>query len=264
MIVRPRSLLLGLLVILYLQSCAVGQNSKSPGLCCFSFYTRPIPVADITEYEETRTDCPRAGVIFTTKKGRVCVDPDVYWVKPIPVALIREYEETRPDCTRDGFTRAGVIFTTKNGICVCVDPSFELVKRAMNIIDRRFVEVQCRESSKSPKYCCFSFYTRPIPVALIREYEETRPDCTRDGFTRAGVVFTTKNGICVCVDPSFELVKRAMNIIDRRFVEVLHSCLQGALVFIISLLFVEGQYYTVKACWLLCEALLRLIIISWS
>ncbi|XP_037400875.1 C-C motif chemokine 4 homolog [Pygocentrus nattereri] len=94
MIVHPRSLLLGLLVILYLQSGAVGQNGNAPKECCFSFYTRPIPVADITQYEETRRDCPRAGVIFTTKRG----------------------------------------------VHVCVDPGFRWVKRAMDIIDRRFVE----------------------------------------------------------------------------------------------------------------------------
>ncbi|XP_037400878.1 regakine-1-like [Pygocentrus nattereri] len=81
MIVRPRSLLLGLLVILYLQSGAVGQNAKSPKECCFSFYTRRIPVADITQYEETHPDCPRAGVIFTTKRGPVCVDPGFKWVR---------------------------------------------------------------------------------------------------------------------------------------------------------------------------------------
>ncbi|KAL6491279.1 hypothetical protein MHYP_G00016240 [Metynnis hypsauchen] len=83
MIVRPRSLLLGLLVIFYLQSCAVGvENSNAPKECCFSFCTKPIPVAQITEYEETRRDCPRAGVIFTTKNGvRVCVDPGFGWVK---------------------------------------------------------------------------------------------------------------------------------------------------------------------------------------
>ncbi|KAL6491278.1 hypothetical protein MHYP_G00016230 [Metynnis hypsauchen] len=95
MIIRPRSLLLGLLVIFYLQSCAVGvENSNAPKECCFSFYTRPIPVAHITEYKETRTDCPRAGVIFTTKKGHsVCVDPGVYWVKRAKDIIDRRFVE---------------------------------------------------------------------------------------------------------------------------------------------------------------------------
>uniref|UniRef100_A0A3B4DW62 C-C motif chemokine n=1 Tax=Pygocentrus nattereri TaxID=42514 RepID=A0A3B4DW62_PYGNA len=94
MIVHPRSLLLGLLVILYLQSGAVGQNSKSPKKCCFSFYTRPIPVADITQYEETDPHCTRAGVIFTTKRGvRVCVDPGFKWVKRAMDKIDRQFVE---------------------------------------------------------------------------------------------------------------------------------------------------------------------------
>ncbi|KAL7880899.1 hypothetical protein SRHO_G00031530 [Serrasalmus rhombeus] len=93
MIVHPRSLLLGLLVIIYLQSGAVGQNSKSPKKCCFSFYTGPIPVAVISQYEETKPDCPKAGVIFTTKKGLVCADPSVGWVKRAKDIIDRQFVE---------------------------------------------------------------------------------------------------------------------------------------------------------------------------
>ncbi|KAL7880905.1 hypothetical protein SRHO_G00031590 [Serrasalmus rhombeus] len=77
------------------------------------------------------------------------------------------------------------------------------------------LRVQCdrRADPNAPKECCFSFYTRPIPVAHITQYEETNPDCTR-----AGVIFTTKRGP-VCVDPGFRWVKRAMDKIDRRTVE---------------------------------------------
>ncbi|KAL6491276.1 hypothetical protein MHYP_G00016210 [Metynnis hypsauchen] len=84
MIVRPRSLLLGLLVILYLLSCAVEQNQTEPKECCFSFWSRPIPISVITKCEEMRCDCPRAGVIFTIKnKKKVCVDPGFKWVQRI-------------------------------------------------------------------------------------------------------------------------------------------------------------------------------------
>uniref|UniRef100_A0A3B4CLK3 C-C motif chemokine n=1 Tax=Pygocentrus nattereri TaxID=42514 RepID=A0A3B4CLK3_PYGNA len=82
MIVCPRSLLLGLLAILYLQSCAVGNNAKAPEECCFNFFNSPIPVAFINDYEETGADCPKAGVIFTDLKGRrLCADPGFRWVK---------------------------------------------------------------------------------------------------------------------------------------------------------------------------------------
>ncbi|XP_037400710.1 C-C motif chemokine 13-like [Pygocentrus nattereri] len=159
MIVRPRSLLLGLLVILYLQSGAVGQNVNAPKKCCFSFHTRPIPAADISDYEETDPHCPIAGVIFTTKKGPVCADPGFRWVK-----------------------------------------------RAKDIIDRRTVE-----DGNAPKKCCFSFYTRPIPVADISQYEETDPHCPRDG-----VIFTYKRGVRVCLEPDFrsKITKGMLILVD--------------------------------------------------
>ncbi|XP_036416399.1 C-C motif chemokine 4 homolog [Colossoma macropomum] len=59
-----------------------GQDEDAPEKCCFSFYTRPIPVAVISKYEETSNNCPRAGVVFTTRRGyRVCTDPSFKWVK---------------------------------------------------------------------------------------------------------------------------------------------------------------------------------------
>ncbi|KAI4874767.1 hypothetical protein NFI96_023550, partial [Prochilodus magdalenae] len=76
-----QSLLLGLLIITCLQSCTEGQSGGAPKECCFSFFAGRIPAAAITKYEETRNDCPRAGVIFTTKKNaRVCLDPGVKWL----------------------------------------------------------------------------------------------------------------------------------------------------------------------------------------
>ncbi|KAL6491287.1 hypothetical protein MHYP_G00016320 [Metynnis hypsauchen] len=82
MSVCPRSLLLGLLIILYLQPCVVGQKGNTPSKCCFSFYKREIPMNLIAKYEKTRSDCPKAGVIFTTKRGiSVCTKPRPEWVK---------------------------------------------------------------------------------------------------------------------------------------------------------------------------------------
>uniref|UniRef100_A0A3B4E6J6 Chemokine (C-C motif) ligand 36, duplicate 1 n=1 Tax=Pygocentrus nattereri TaxID=42514 RepID=A0A3B4E6J6_PYGNA len=55
---------------------------KSPEECCFNFFKKPVPVRSIVSYEETRDDCPKAGVIFITKKAaRICVDPGFKWVK---------------------------------------------------------------------------------------------------------------------------------------------------------------------------------------
>ncbi|KAL7880893.1 hypothetical protein SRHO_G00031470 [Serrasalmus rhombeus] len=76
------ALLLGLLVVTCLQSFAAGNNGKSPEECCFNFFNKPVPVRSIVSYEETRDDCPKAGVVFITKKAaRICADPGFKWVK---------------------------------------------------------------------------------------------------------------------------------------------------------------------------------------
>ncbi|KAL6491288.1 hypothetical protein MHYP_G00016330 [Metynnis hypsauchen] len=76
------ALLLGLLVVTCLQSFAAGNNGKAPEECCFTFFNKPVPVRSIVSYVETRTDCPKAGVVFNTKKGaRICADPGFKWVK---------------------------------------------------------------------------------------------------------------------------------------------------------------------------------------
>ncbi|KAI4881604.1 hypothetical protein NFI96_027823 [Prochilodus magdalenae] len=161
MTVCPRSLLLDLLIVLYLQSCVEGQNGLAPEECCFRFYTRSIPVAEITEYKITGADCEKPGVVFYTKKGPVCMNPSSRWVqramdiidrrtfedglapeeccfrfytRSIPVTEISRYEETGPRCRYHG-----VIFTTTKGP-VCVDPSSKWVQRAMDKINRRIIE----------------------------------------------------------------------------------------------------------------------------
>ncbi|XP_066538167.1 C-C motif chemokine 4 homolog isoform X2 [Hoplias malabaricus] len=74
--------LLGSLVLICLQSYTAGQSGKSPEECCFKFYNKPIPIKSISVYEETRFECPKAGVVFITNKGlRICVDPNFKWVK---------------------------------------------------------------------------------------------------------------------------------------------------------------------------------------
>ncbi|KAG9274739.1 C-C motif chemokine 8-like [Astyanax mexicanus] len=76
------SLLLGLLVVLCLQSCVEGQHMNEPSVCCFSFYKGRIPLQRIMKYETTRSDCTKPGVVFTVWSGkRVCVEPADDWVK---------------------------------------------------------------------------------------------------------------------------------------------------------------------------------------
>nr|AAT52142.1 CC chemokine SCYA108 [Ictalurus furcatus] len=72
-----------------------------------------------------------------------------------------------------------------------------------------FTEAQ---RANEPEPCCFNFQTIKIPLRLIKEYKETRTDCTK-----AGIKFTLNNGRSVCADPGDLWVKNHMKKIDLRF-----------------------------------------------
>ncbi|KAF5928776.1 C-C motif chemokine 24 [Diceros bicornis minor] len=54
-----------------------------PSSCCMSFISKKIPESRVVSYQlSTRSICPMAGVIFTTKKGqKFCGDPKQRWVQ---------------------------------------------------------------------------------------------------------------------------------------------------------------------------------------
>ncbi|XP_066537170.1 C-C motif chemokine 3-like [Hoplias malabaricus] len=91
--------LLGSLVLICLQSYTAGHNVKAPEDCCFNFYNKPVPIRSIASYIDTRSECPKPGVVFTTKKGfRICVDPNFKWVKrAIDQIDFRDLEESSTD-----------------------------------------------------------------------------------------------------------------------------------------------------------------------
>uniref|UniRef100_A0AAR2J626 Chemokine (C-C motif) ligand 36, duplicate 1 n=1 Tax=Pygocentrus nattereri TaxID=42514 RepID=A0AAR2J626_PYGNA len=72
----------------------------------------------------------------------------------------------------------------------------------------------CLIDPNTPSKCCFNFYKTAIPMNFIAKYEKTRSDCPN-----AGVVFTTKRGISLCLKPRVQWVKRAMDYIDLQIVE---------------------------------------------
>ncbi|KAF5887888.1 C-C motif chemokine 4, partial [Clarias magur] len=37
------------------------------------------------------------------------------------------------------------------------------------------------QSAKGPEDCCFNFFKRPIPIKLIKTYENTSNDCPKSG-----------------------------------------------------------------------------------
>ncbi|XP_041754983.2 C-C motif chemokine 4 homolog [Coregonus clupeaformis] len=60
-----------------LWSAALANNGNGPEECCFKYYTRKLPGQLIREYEMTRSDCPKRGVILVTRKSyRLCANPD--------------------------------------------------------------------------------------------------------------------------------------------------------------------------------------------
>ncbi|XP_053412676.1 C-C motif chemokine 24 [Nycticebus coucang] len=54
-----------------------------PSSCCMSFISKKIPKNVVVSYQlSSGSVCPKAGVIFTTKKGmKVCGDPKQQWVQ---------------------------------------------------------------------------------------------------------------------------------------------------------------------------------------
>nr|AAZ99068.1 CC chemokine SCYA120B [Ictalurus punctatus] len=93
-----RSLLLVLLGLACLQSFTTAISANEPDRCCFSYRTRPIPEKLITAYNETHPLCPKPGVVFTVKSGRLaCGDPTVEWVQKLIKKL--NQRPTQPQTT---------------------------------------------------------------------------------------------------------------------------------------------------------------------
>uniref|UniRef100_A0A4W5N3W1 Chemokine interleukin-8-like domain-containing protein n=1 Tax=Hucho hucho TaxID=62062 RepID=A0A4W5N3W1_9TELE len=81
-----RSALILLLCILgaALWSGALANNANVPEECCFTYYKRKVPRHYIREYEMTRSDCSKRGVILVTKKSyRFCANPDDPFIEKI-------------------------------------------------------------------------------------------------------------------------------------------------------------------------------------
>ncbi|KAI2662533.1 C-C motif chemokine 14 [Labeo rohita] len=64
-------------------------------------------------------------------------------------------------------------------------------------------------NSNLPSECCFNYYGRKIPIAKIDSYIETRVDCTKPG-----VIFVTKKGYRMCVNPQLGWVRNAIKVVD--------------------------------------------------
>ncbi|XP_037541042.1 C-C motif chemokine 4-like [Nematolebias whitei] len=71
------------------------SGSNSPTECCFGFYSNPLPKSRVVSFQKTDHQCPKEGVLLTTKKGdKVCVDPSQQWVKNI--IKLKEKVQAKP------------------------------------------------------------------------------------------------------------------------------------------------------------------------
>ncbi|XP_039605903.1 C-C motif chemokine 3-like [Polypterus senegalus] len=71
-------------VVLFAGLCSqiYGQNTNKPSKCCFSYVEKRIPFKMLSNYEKTRSDCTKPGIVFITIKGiLVCANPEQKWVQ---------------------------------------------------------------------------------------------------------------------------------------------------------------------------------------
>ncbi|KFP87499.1 PREDICTED: C-C motif chemokine 4-like [Acanthisitta chloris] len=75
--------LLGLLLLAasFSQTLCGPDGSNRP-VCCFSYTQHKLPQNLILRHYSTSTSCPKAAIVFITKKGRqVCANPSDTWVQ---------------------------------------------------------------------------------------------------------------------------------------------------------------------------------------
>ncbi|XP_039099465.1 C-C motif chemokine 24 [Hyaena hyaena] len=72
-----------LLLALCAHNIAPTGSVTIPSSCCMSFISKKVPESRVVSYQlSSGSVCPKAGVIFTTKKGqKFCGDPEEHWVQ---------------------------------------------------------------------------------------------------------------------------------------------------------------------------------------
>ncbi|XP_076779293.1 C-C motif chemokine 24 [Arvicanthis niloticus] len=73
-----------LLLLVTYTCCIFPTDSVTiPSSCCISFISKKIPESLVVSYQLANGSiCPKAGVIFVTKKGhKICTDPKLPWVQ---------------------------------------------------------------------------------------------------------------------------------------------------------------------------------------
>ncbi|XP_058251195.1 C-C motif chemokine 23-like [Hemibagrus wyckioides] len=206
-----RSLLLVLLVLACLQSITTAESENGPTQCCVRFQAKQIPVRVITAYHKTELQCPKPGVIFTLKNGhQLCADPEVQWVKNLMDKIDIKQNKSTACWSKLLMQKA----TSGNEESLASSPSAVMISCFLLLVLTCLQSFTMANNARGPEECCFTFAKYPIPVAVIKDYRETRYDCTYPG-----VIFSFFNGRRVCANPSLAWVKRTMKKIERRLYE---------------------------------------------
>ncbi|KAF6356682.1 C-C motif chemokine ligand 24 [Rhinolophus ferrumequinum] len=80
----PTTMAASLLLLVLCTHCIAPAGSVTiPSSCCMSFISKKIPESRVVSYQlSSGSICPKAGVIFTTKKGqKFCGNPKKQWVQ---------------------------------------------------------------------------------------------------------------------------------------------------------------------------------------
>uniref|UniRef100_A0A0G2JYH6 C-C motif chemokine ligand 24 n=1 Tax=Rattus norvegicus TaxID=10116 RepID=A0A0G2JYH6_RAT len=78
------TIIASLLLLVACTCCICPTGSVTiPSSCCVTFISKKIPVNRVISYQLANGSiCPKAGVIFITKKGhKICTDPKLPWVQ---------------------------------------------------------------------------------------------------------------------------------------------------------------------------------------
>ncbi|XP_064191989.1 uncharacterized protein LOC135255141 isoform X5 [Anguilla rostrata] len=144
-----------------------------------------------------------------------------YERKRIPLPMVVSWHETSSSCAK-----AAVVFVTKRGTRICVDPTHDWVRSHAAQVDSRSATTVVSGTSKmnTPELvssdkasdagadCCPSYdKTKKIPVAMVVSWHKTRSSCAK-----AAYVFVTKGGTRICVDPTHDWVRSHAAQVDSR------------------------------------------------
>ncbi|KAL1768613.1 C-C motif chemokine 24 [Sigmodon hispidus] len=79
----PATVVTSLLLAACLSYIFPADSVIIPSSCCTSFVSKKIPEKLVVSYQLANGSiCPKAGVIFSTKKGnKICSDPKLPWVQ---------------------------------------------------------------------------------------------------------------------------------------------------------------------------------------